>query len=146
MLSTYHRCKRVCFLSSWILSSFYWTRTEQNAKDVASWAAVGAAILRPSNPCTVTFFLFSVPLPPLLLLLLCLIDPPAALCTMEYIDTYIQLRRITFLPNGTYTRPYRRPKFELYPETHATTHTILLHTAKNSAQRLSTLYWRVDDP
>ena len=45
--------------------------------------------------------------------------------------------------NGTYTRPYKRPKFELLSGNSRSNHAeYLLHTAKN----FGTLYWRVDEP
>ena len=33
-----------------------------------------------------------------------------------------------------------------YLETHKTKHNLHFRTAKNSAQKLGTLHWRVDDP
>ena len=56
---------------------------------------------------------------------------------------------------GPYTRPYiKGQNLNFYLETRATPHNIhatlrnicLLHTAKNSAQIIGKLYWRVDDP
>ena len=47
---------------------------------------------------------------------------------------------------GPYTRPYKKPKFELLYGNSRNHAEYLLHTAKNSAQILGTLYWRVDDP
>ena len=54
---------------------------------------------------------------------------------------------------GPYTRPYKRSKFELLSETHATPHNI--HATPHNIyfmrlrilpRILGTLYWRVDDP
>ena len=51
------------------------------------------------------------------------------------------------MTDGPYTRQYKRPKFELLSGNSRSNHAeYLLHTAKNSVQKLGTLYWRVDDP
>ena len=48
--------------------------------------------------------------------------------------------------NGPYKCPYKRPKSELLSWNSRNHAKFFLHTAKNSAQKLSTLYCRVDDP